>query len=202
MGNHIAVTQNGKHVIEKKLFVTDKNGKHRKGKKAFLTQNRKHRLVFAAGNDWAKYSCNYTPAYYVEKGAEGSTLSGSVASSTIMLYYDYQFSKEGGYDGGDGGSVGYDTLGLGVGMYKVTDTHVIKITSLARTDSGIDWEGDIVASCERIADKYTKGSTPYGKLFADEGELPEAGTLVAGSSADEYCVLKISGAYYYYEIVG
>lgn len=198
MGNHIAITVNGKHETVKKLFITDENGKHRKVKKGFLTVGGKHKLVFAAGHDWAKYSCNFVPAHYAETG-EGGSFASDWLDSDMMLFNSYDFSASEGYTGT---GAGYYSAGAeAVGKYKVDQERVIKITSLAAKGSILHYEGEVVASCEWVEDAYSKGSTSYGKLFSDEGMLPESGTLLAGSVAEGYCVLEIGGVKYYYEMV-
>ncbi len=197
MGNHIAVAENGKYIIGKKLFVTEK-GVHRKGKKAFLTKDGKHRLVFSAGNDWAKYSCDVIAAHYKETENTGATVESDWVSSKMFLYDYYSFTTEDGYTGTTGA---YYSGGAGVGYYKVSKKQVVRIDSITVNDSYLHYTGTVVGACEFMETAYTKGTSDYGKLFADEGELPEAGTLIEGSVAEGYCVLQISGAYYYYEIV-
>lgn len=203
MGNHIAVTKNGKHVIGKKLFVTDENGKHRKGKKAFLTVGGVFRQVFAAGHDWAKYNCVVTPAHYEEQG-EGGHYWVNYVPTTIDLYNSYNFTTEDGYVGEGKTTYHYtDDLSGTVGAYFVTGDMVVEITSLTKSSGGgrMALDGEIVASCKWVNDAYSKGSESFGTFFADEGKLPEDGTLLAGSVAEGYYVLEIGGVKYYYELV-
>lgn len=203
MGNHIALTVDGKHQKGRKLFITDGNGKHRKVKKGFLTVGGVHRLVFAAGYDWAKYNCIIAPAHYREIGG-GESDFGTYAAQTMTLYDSYDFTESGGYFGE--GAHDYfwtDDLSSAVGKYLIDEEEVLQITSLSKATSGgfIDWAGNIVARCELVENAYSKGSTSYGKIFSDEGELPEAGTLIEGSIAEGYCILEVDGVKYYYEMV-
>lgn len=199
MGNHIAITKNGKHKIGRKLFITDENKKHRRVKKGFLTVGGVHKLVFAAGRNWVKYSCNFVPAHYAETGA-GGHFESDWLDSEMFLYNTYDFSASKGYTGTAGGY--YSAGEEAVGKYKVDEDRVIKITELTeKIGSILHYTGVVAATCERVEDAYSKGSTSYGSTFADEWELPEVGTLIAGSVAEGYCVLEIGGVKYYYELV-
>lgn len=206
MGNHIAITVNGKHETVKKLFITDESGKHRKVKKGFLTVGGKHKLVFAAGHDWVKYNAVLTPGHYEEKPTSGYyTTYGEVSS--VTLYDSYSFSKAHGYQysGATTFTINSD-LSAAVGkyykLYQGTQA-VERVVELIANEANktIQVKAQAVASCDFIEDAYVKGSTTYGTIFADEGELPEAGTLIKGSVAEGYCVLEIGGVKYYYELV-
>lgn len=203
MGKQLAITENGKHIIGKKLFITDENLKHRKGKKAFLTVGGVHRLVYSSGVEWAKYSCNYTEGEYYEIDASGSDF-GSYAGHYMTLYDSYEFSSSEGYYGV--GATEYyfaDDLSSAIGKYLIDEYEVCQITSLVRNTTGsgtMDWEYDFVARCERVKENFQQGSKSYGTIEAEEGALPEEGTLIEGSVADGYCVLEINGTYYYYVI--
>lgn len=201
MGKQPAITENSKHELAKKLFITDKNRTHRKAKKAFYTVNGVHNLVYSSGVTWAKYSCNYTEGNYYEIEASGSDF-GSYVGKDIILYDSYDFSESEGYYGiGENNYYFTDDLSSAVGKYWVDEESVGQITALVRNTTGsgtMDWEVDIIARCERIKENFTQGSKSYGTIEVDEGALPESGTLVEGSVADGYCVLEIGGTYYYY----
>ena len=100
MGNKFAVTDNGKHKIAKKLFLTDENHVQRKARKAFLTKDGIHRLVYSSGTIWEKYNCEIIQegGYYEEVAPWGSGV-GFYTSTNMTLYDSYEFSAEDGYTG-------------------------------------------------------------------------------------------------------
>ena len=61
---------------------------------------------------------------------------------------------------------------------------------------------EIVDACEEFTNTtiegYTKGEISYGEIEAEEGALPEDGTLIMGSVEEGRCVLEVNGEYYYY----
>lgn len=214
MGRQLAATINGVHKIGKRLFITDETLKHRKGKKAFLTVGGVHKLVYSSGVAWEKYSCNVSTE--TDETYERVTPSGETKTFTawfLTAYYEYAFHDWGGFGGGLGNANEYiDTVEKAnsvdlVGMYHITTEEAWEIISVDEvSESGgklnLKFTAKLVDQCELISSDtynvYSKGSTSYGTVEADEGALPESGTLIEGSVADGYCVLEIDGTYYYY----
>lgn len=223
MGNKLAVTDNGKHKIAKKLFLTDENHVHRKARKAFLTKDGVHRLVYSSGTIWEKYNCEI----FVEGGdyKEVPAYGGGNSyynTTTITCYDSYDFSTEDGYSG-----IGEGTYNLPadsssvIGKYMVSKyrdyARDILCSSVERIDSfssqgDDDWPSSAPSGYTRCI-KYTRvalseetpleysyeqGYAHYGTIEVEDGELPENGELIEGSAKNSYCVLRIDGEYYYY----
>lgn len=223
MGNKLAVTDNGKHKIAKKLFLTDENHVHRKARKAFLTKDGVHRLVYSSGTNWEKYDCEIVQeGGYYEEVAPGGSGVGYYTSTTLTLYDSYEFSAEDGYIG-----IGEGTYSLpadcssAVGKYMVRKYTHISLKTLYSTVELIDsfssqgdddWPSNAPSGhtrCYRytavalaedipVEHSYEQGYVHYGTIEAEEGELPENGELIEGSATDSYCILRIDGEYYYY----
>jgi hypothetical protein len=60
------------------------------------------------------------------------------------------------------------------------------------------WHTKTVDTCGQYKDSYSQGSTLYGTLEVEDGELPESGTLIEGSATESYCVLLVDSNHYYY----
>lgn len=208
MGKQLAITENGKHIIGKKLFITDNNLIYRKAKKAFLTVGGVHRLVYSSSVMWKKFSSDVetkTESTYTETSyGVGDTTTDSLSLDSD-LYRDYSFWEYKGFSGkgsiykaGNSDGAFADWV---VGMYIVYTTEVYKIISLDSENGDVTCE--IIAACaEEVVEEtiYIQGSTSYGTIEADEGALPESGTLIDGSVEEGHCVLDIEGVCYYYVV--
>lgn len=177
--------------------------------KAYDNVNGVARQYFTGGIPWRKWSCNYSAAsdpWYVEGESSGVYQVGYTATSnwggsTWYGYEDYEFSGDEGFIGIGGGTVPIEDM---PNYYMVDTTRVTIVTNMERVDSDtyeVTWE--VIAVCQGYyyPASYDKGSTDYGIVYAPEGDLPEEGTLVKGSTADNYCVVEVDGTYYYYEKV-
>lgn len=167
------------------------------------------RQFFAAGIEWRKYSCMVLPGgthtIYDENGVDWEfSDSGFLTSSDISGYADYMFTPTFGY-GGSGGTISlgpvsgntgvlYNCYGASVSLYEVTRPgskyEYYCYTKTANTTT------------TTTPTTYHKGDTDYGSVYAQEGEAPEEGTLLAGSYTGSYCVISVGGTYYYYEKIG
>ena len=213
MGKQIAVTENGKHKIGKKLLLTDENKIHRKVRKAFLTRNGVHRLVYSSGTRWKKYDCDESSEFggYVEVSTNSSGVSvGDTDTSqwwSITYHSDYIFSSAEGFI-----SAGYwgqastvNELGSVSGYIIYTEEvwEIVSVDVLREYGDGsftAEVTMQLVALCEPGEENtiYVQGSTYYGEYEAEEGVLPEEGTLVEGSATDSYCIIDVDDTYYYY----
>lgn len=207
MGNKIAVTDNGKHKIGKKIFLTDENLVHRKAKKAFLTKNGVHRLVFSSGSFWNKYNCaeSTKEVGYTEVDSIGEAFVGETYAVTfyrVPYSSDYYFDENNGFMGVGGGYVASADGVDSIGGYMVFEEEVCEITSVQLLSSvpfTVELTLTRVALCAPVTeDILVKGDTHYGSFEVEEGELPESGKLIEGSATDSYCILDVGGTYYYY----
>lgn len=208
MGKQLSVTEKGKSQVAKKLFITDENLKHRKGKKAFLTVNGIHQLVFSSGTKWAKYNCSTieVPTSYTQVSSSGKWSIGDTQTTRqfrLSYYTGYYFSSSDGFVGtGYNGADSWEEVPQGI-FYRLSEEIVWKKVSCAPIDDGssafveVTWE--CVGLCEaETKTVYKQGSTFYGTIEVEDGELPEAGELIEGSPTDEHCVLVINGEHFYY----
>lgn len=204
-GSFTAGATYGSVAKEAKHIYIGINGIARKVKKAYVGVNGIARLFYQAGVEWTKYSCTRTSSTSYTKEA---TPSGGATTRT--LYNDqayaapssYSFSSSQGYYTDDTSTWYGDSM---VGFYDVSPTVVQRYASVqsSSTDGGYtQYNMTTVASAIKSTSySYSKGNTNYGAITADEGSLPEDGTLVKGSATGSYCVLLINGTYYYYEKV-
>lgn len=174
------------------------------------------KLIWSAMVKWAKYNCivNTTTTYvYEEVTPSGKTESLSFYRMHVAA--NYYFDKDVGFYAS--AQTVYTTEaevnqwlaeGRIVGEYIVYSGRVYEILSVDSVVTGATGKmtctitGKVVAECESTATTtettYAKGSVSYGTIEAEEGSLPEEGTLIEGSVADGYCVLEINGTYFYY----
>lgn len=211
MGNKIAVTDNGKHKIVKKIFLTDDKLVHRKAKKMFRTQNGVHRMVYSSGAKWHKSNCVVTDE--VSSYEETDFINGvgigdkEVWESSYLSYTDgYTFSSRDGFK--SLGSSGYaetaEELSSASGyivenevVYSIVSVSVLTVDNDGYCTAKVEVE--VVALCEPLTyTVYNLGGEYYGVLEVEDGELPENGELIEGSATDPYCVLDVDGTYYYY----
>ena len=214
MSKRLTVTADGQHKKAKKLFFTDENLIHREGKKAFLTEGGVHRLVYSSGTTWNKYSCEiqYNVDTHYERTDESNKLIGTTGTCSRhysdTLIRDYEFSYYLGFvqvgmafHFSNIESVGNTPIGAYIIHY--SSTEVWKIISVDRFVNNLYYVTyEIVDACEEFTNTtiegYTKGATSYGEIEAEEGALPEDGTLIMGSVEEGRCVLEVNGEYYYY----
>lgn len=198
MGSKLAVTNDSKHKIAKKIFFTDDKLVHRKTKKMFRTENGVHRMVYSSGTKWTKYSCETIPAHYVEEEPQGTTGSNAVYD-TIYAYAYYTFSETEGYVGIGGAWV---SPSVAVGRYRVSATRVMRFydwgTVSTDTYNGYLVRYKEVARCTHVPQSYAAGPIYYDTIEVEDGELPESGGLTAGSTKDSYLVLYVDDTNYYY----
>lgn len=152
------------------------------------------------GVTWAKFSCNVRTEYVeITPSSMESTVEHSGTSGITGSYSNgYNFSSLTGYS-----STGQVSVSVAdtVGMYLVSTTVVSQVISVTKV-SDIKY----IVTLKRVAEcdykvYYSKGSTSYGEITADEDSLPEEGTLRAGSIGGAYCVINVNGTNYYYEKV-
>ena len=213
MSQQLTITSTGQHKKAKKLFYTDKSLIHREGKKAFLTVGGVHRLVYSSGITWNKYNCEiqYNVITHYERTDKSNKLIGTTGTMgihySVTLMRDYGFSDYMGfYQVGMAfhfsniESVGSTPIGAYVDSGYPEVRKIISIDRIVGDIYYVTYE--IVDACEEIRNTtiegYTKGTTSYGEVVAEEGAFPEDGTLIMGSVEDGRCVLNVNGEYYYY----
>lgn len=207
MARKTFATVGGTHRQAKKIFATI-NGVYRKMKKAFVTRDGVYRQCFSSDVKWHKYDAVWIEPYYQETLPFGGMRFFLAGATTVSLYENYEFSAEEGYMGTNG--FDYNGTNEIVGLYYIDgNTDVYQLDEVcSSTDS--DWPIDApvgteymlnmtqVASCYQISESYECGEEFYGEIIAEDGDLPEDGTLIEGAIEDGYCVLDIDGTYYYY----
>ena len=191
MKKQLAFTDSDKkHRITKKLFVTDQDKRQRKIKKLFRTVNGIFQLIYSSGVIWEKYNCVHESGdYYLD--SDNSLIGTTNLMKTNIgdeVYGGYEFSPSEGFVGID--PVIVESEDNAIGRYIVEPYEVYLIIDM--------WNTETADMCGKYEDSYSQGSTSYGTIEVDDGELPESGTLIEGSYADGYCVLEIRGTYFYY----
>lgn len=155
---------------------------------------------------WSKYNCNVsqTITSYRDPQDPSSSIVNDEQSLAIVGYNafwsSYTFSTSSGFT--KSGSHPSSATNA-IGMYYIATTMVKQCTRVKADSSyagGYRYYGKIVKTCSAVyTTTYSKGSTNYGYAYAKDGSLPESGTLIKGSATGDYCILKISSNYYYYE---
>ena len=188
--------------------------------KGYVGVNGVARQYFASGVKWGKYSCDYTPRHFTkatslnlnESKFGTETIKAGNTNHAFALGY-YWMSDTLGYGVTEYTEItGADILSTSgnavVGLYRLPiESHIEQITRV--TDISEDADGNVtytlysktVAKGYRVEATYNKGSTFYGNVYAPEGQLPESGTVIKGSLADGYYVLRSGSTYYYYVLV-
>lgn len=163
------------------------------------------RLYFAPGGvRWRKWSCEVGSAssYTRTDAGVGTTRSFTVTINSVWWtsFGAWSYSDADGFQG-DYGTYERSTPDTIVGRYSVVDTELRQWTGCEDNGDGtytLVWE--VVGAAEEDRwDTYDKGGTDYGVVIAEEGALPEDGTLVRGDPAGSTCVVLRDGTYYYYE---
>ena len=167
------------------------------------------RQYFSSGVEWRKYSCDVSSSTYYVYTQDDSDFSlyASETEQTASTwgYPGYLFSPHSGYVmkgvreeyGPASGTTGTYYASGGTVCMK----HICRYDPASGKYYKSDWIRRATKDGPYYESIYSKGSTEYGSMRAPEGELPEAGTLVEGDVASDYCVLKVGGTYYYYEKV-
>jgi hypothetical protein len=171
------------------------------------------------GVNWKKYDCirrNYFNDYTISSMSGWSPFYDGEPFRNF--YKNYSFSNSYGFNGIDQISATFsddmtasEVNAILKGCYRISTADscvkVNAITEVHATYNGVTGEylghyigGDLTEYEAVRVLTYNKGSVYYGTLRAEEGQLPETGTLVEGSAAEGYCVLQISSTYYYYEL--
>ena len=164
---------------------------------------------------WQKFSCNETSTY-----TQTDTFVGEKGSYTLWdggaLFTEYAFDEEQGFYYPDGFDhwVTYEDASQAAGAY-VSQPHeydvyvesgiwqlgaIIEVHDQYGDTKGYTYETTCVASAD-VYTEYSKGTTDYGIIFADEGALPEEGTII--EQGENYYIIRvvknniIKGVYYY-----
>lgn len=216
MGNKLAVTDNGKHTIAKKIFFTDDKLVHRKTKKIFRTLNGVHRMVYSSGAKWHKFNCVVTDkvSSYEETDFGNGVGIGDkeVWESSYLSYSDgYTFDSRKGFQSFGGGYAETAEELSSASGYIVENEVVYSILSVSVLTVDNDGyctakvEVEVVALCEALTYLvYYRGAEYYGILEVEDGELPENGRLIEGDPKGYSCVLEFYNSdtdkytYYYY----
>lgn len=195
----LPVTKNGVHKRASRVYATV-NGKHRNVSRAYATVNGKHRLSFSVGTSWRKYSCDLTEDFnFTELAVDGTVYD---SGNYLVAARDYTFSASEGYK-----YATYDTVtadrDIYVGYhhietYEEDGVMVSRVWCLNAWSNG-SFTMELVGEAHSdINYLYAQGSTFYGSVSAEEGQVPDEGALVAGSYDEGWCVEEINGTYYYY----
>jgi hypothetical protein len=153
------------------------------------------------GVKWIKFDCKVTTqTTYTQEIPMKIELDINHSTDRYEYSYsDYYFTTANGFIGGT--RIRHDN-GKNMTGYHVTDTDVF-VYGNNKVDLGNGW---INYKCENVAHArktvttiYSKGDTIYGSIYADKNEMPEDGQLIEGSADGAYCVIKVGGAFYYYE---
>lgn len=163
-------------------------------------------IKFAPPVTWRKYSCKVSDVdryTYTDNGIWEFVYSGS-ATSSLSGYSDYGFSVDEGFYGIPP-YLDYSAQELWVGatVYYASGDYV-GYTTITAYDSATgtfyyeSYERTATMSYVGTETVYSRGSTNYGTVEANEGDVPDGGTLVKGSTSGSYCVVRVGGTYYYY----
>lgn len=159
---------------------------------------------------WSKYSVNaIAHSEYVETATTPTPMENVSywSDSNFTLYTGYKFSSAFGYSGTGGVQVNGANAS---GYYHVSNTEVVSIgemVSESPSDDGtynICYYSATLEAQATLVEKYltyNKGTTSYGEISAENGAVPEGGTLIDGSVTGSYCVVTVNGTNYYYEKV-
>ena len=185
--------------VKKEYLTVD--GVYRNVKKVYETVNGIYVLRWTGGVTWKKYSCDVDYGYYEVASDIGFTRTAYYSGmDTSTFYSSFSFSSKSGYI-----LNGLVTLPIpsAVGYYTGHNSQVFQIIGVtASTELGVRYE--VEEKCVGSAwqsTSYSKGSTSYGEVTADEESLPEEGTLLRGGITEDYCVVRVGNTAYYYEKV-
>lgn len=169
------------------------------------------REYFSNGVVWEKFNCTRSVKSYgnyvemPDHSQVGQQTELNTSPNVSRAYPEYSFSSSNGYKG-EGTSVTMSTTGTSqlVGMYYLSKasgvSRVYELVSVIYNNSRLN----LTCICrgyaqgEALSYTYQKGTTSYGTITLQEGEMPTEGTLIEGSIEDGYCVRKQGSTYYYY----
>lgn len=183
-------------------------GVARRGKKGYFGVNGVARQFFASGDvKWLKYTVTEETewVYYEEDRVSGSYEDSYFADTHYFLYSDYAFDSRGGYYGVGSVREYGDSL---LGYYDVTPTQVAVLSDVARIQeadgvyimkTSYVYEQTFVALAHEEKETTYSKKTYIGETYAEAGQLPESGTLLAGQANGDFCVIQIGGTPYYFE---
>lgn len=170
---------------------------------------------------WNKYGCMVETRY--QREADGSEYQltnnmGDYGNAGYKGKSSYTFSESSGFS--ETGTSKYITVTSTSTAAELSDqisgtyerlspTRMICYTGVTEVihnySSSYDWyvkyKGYYLNATEYVAG-YTRDSTYYGEKIVRSGQLPEEGTLIAGSANEEYCIIQINGVNYYYSKLG
>lgn len=158
---------------------------------------------------WEKYNAIFTSAHYVARLTPpgGKAWQSMRGVPGITFYRSYTFSKYGGYAltnpvtfYPEDNVTESDVLGLYMSGYKWESVYAVTQCEISVVSGVLAMfvTGEQAAYADYYPDTYSKGATLYGRFEVAEGALPESGTLLAGSTSADYCVLNVGGTAYYY----
>lgn len=200
MGKKAYIGEQGTAQQARKIYVGD--GVAHLVKKAYLgDENGIARLVFTNGPAWLKYSCNTSTTYERTDARVGETDTYTLWDRGA-LFTEYKFDESYGFAGLDWDHyVTFDDASQAAGAYCFSSEAVWQLGSIVEVldqygdTKGYTYETSCVGSAEEHTE-YSKGSTSYGTIYAEEGQQPEAGQVLEHGS-DHYVVRTTSGTYWY-----
>lgn len=200
MGKKAYIGAQGTAQQARKIYVG--TGKARMAKKAYLgDENGIARLVFTGGAAWLKYSCDSSTTYEWTDARVGETGTYTLWDRGA-LFTAYTFDEvEGFYGDGWDNYVTFEDASQAAGAYSFSSESVWQLGAIIEVHDqygdtkGYTYETTCVASAEAYT-SYSKGSTSYGTIYADEDQQPEAGEVLEHGS-DHYVIRTASGAYWY-----
>ena len=192
-------------------------GIDRKIHKAYKEVDGVARQVFLSETKWNKYNCKLTYRYSdpTAFAYEGTYIIGKSQWATLQTYTSYTFSESEGFQCA-GDVISTSVNGIMPSAYtRHEDTYfsggsqIYLIKSIDNCKGTWSDDGDItyvsiygtryMATATKTIAAYSKGGVLYGTFKAEDGQLPEDGTLAEGSVYGDYCVLQVGSTYYYYE---
>lgn len=196
-GTYIGIDNKARKVTKCYIGI---NGIARKIKKAYIGVNGIAQAIFG-GVTWKKYSADMHREYYQTQDNTGWTRTGYIYTDTTTFYSGYSFSESNGFTFTGAQELSpFDAVGMYWYHNEFGVDQVVSAKAISTSPIGHEVTYTRVASCNN-RDWYTKGTTYYGEVTADEDSLPEEGTLHEGSIEGDYCVININGTDYYYEKV-
>ena len=164
---------------------------------------------------WQKFSCNETSTY-----TQTDTYVGETGANTLwdgnMVFTEYTFDEEKGFytPNGFDNYVTLEDASQAAGTYFWYNNEdgfdveegvwqhgaIIKVHDQYGDIKGYTYETTCVASAD-VYIEYDKGTTDYGIILADEGALPEEGTII--EQGENYYIIRViknnavQGVYYY-----
>ena len=194
----------------------EENGVIRKFHKAYKEVDGVARQVFLSETKWTKHSCDLTYRYSdpTDFSYESDFILSVAQFGTLRTYKSYTFSESAGFQcSGElvsravNGIMNSDYAKFAGTYYSSGDSsRIFRMGSNIRAGWANDemdyvklYGGRYVATSTKTAVGGVKGSKSYGTVSAEDGQLPEEGTLIQGSPNADYCVVLVGSNYYYYE---